>query len=58
MADAALEKTLVGAPVQGARQLRWEMKTRAWLAVHPSIVNGTELGEEEWRDTIFLRYGL
>ena len=24
----------------------------------PSTVNGTELGSQEWRDALFLRYGL
>ena len=26
--------------------------------MQPSTVNGTELGSQEWRDTLFLRYGL
>ena len=26
--------------------------------MQPSIVNGTELGAQEWRDALFLRYGL
>ena len=26
--------------------------------VLPSTVNGTELGAQEWRDILFLRYGL
>ena len=30
----------------------------AWLTVLPSTVNGTELGAQEWRDALFLRYGL
>ena len=33
-------------------------KTGAWLMVLPSTVNGTELGGQEWRDALFLRYGL
>ena len=33
-------------------------KTGAWLAVLPSTVNGTELRAQEWRDALFLRYGL
>ena len=33
-------------------------KTGAWLKVLPSTVNGTELGAQEWRDALFLRYGL
>ena len=26
--------------------------------MQPSTVNGTELGAQEWRDALFLRYGL
>ena len=33
-------------------------KTRSWITVLPSTVNGTELGAQEWRDAFFLRYGL
>ena len=32
--------------------------TGAWLTVLPSTVNGTELGAQEWRGALFLRYGL
>ena len=28
------------------------------MTVQPSTVNGTELGAQEWRDALFLRYGL
>ena len=30
----------------------------AWLSVIPSTVNGTELGAPDWRDSIFLHYGI
>ena len=33
-------------------------KTGAWLKVQLSTVNGTELGAQEWRNALFLRYGL
>ena len=33
-------------------------KTEAWLTVLPSTVNVTELGAQEWRDALFLSYGL
>ena len=33
-------------------------KMGAWLTVHLSTVNGTELGVQEWQDALFLRYGL
>ena len=38
--------------------MRQAAKTRAWLTVRPSTVNRTELGDQEWRDVLFLRYGL
>ena len=38
--------------------MRRAAKNRAWLTVLPSTVNGTELGSQEWRDALFLRYGL
>ena len=50
--------TLAGAPVQSARQLRQEIKTRACLTVQSSTVNWTELGAQEWCDALFLKYGL
>ena len=28
------------------------------MTVQPSTVNGTELGAQEWRDALFLKYGL
>ena len=50
--------TLEGAPVLHIRQLQRATNTGAWLTVHPSTVNGTEMGAQEWRDSLFLRYGL
>ena len=47
-----------GAPVLHARRLQRAAKTRAWITVQPSTLNGTELGAQEWRDALFLRYGL
>ena len=47
-----------GGPVLHTRRLRRATKTGAWLIVQPSTVNRTELGSQEWRDTLFLRYGL
>ena len=57
-ADEALVATLAGASVQRTCRLQRATKTGAWLTVQPSTVNGTELGAQEWRDTLFLRYGL
>ena len=49
---------LEGAPVLQARRMRRVEKTRDWLTVLPFTVNGTELGTQEWRNALFLRYGL
>ena len=41
-----------------AQLLGWIQMTEAWLSVTPLTANGTELGEQEWRDSLFLRYGI
>ena len=41
-----------------ARRLRKIQQTGKWLLVLPSTVNGTELGAQEWRDSLFLSYGI
>ena len=38
--------------------MRRAANTGAWLTVLPFTVNGTELGSQEWRDALLLRYGL
>ena len=57
-AEEALTAALEGALVLHARCLRRAAKTGAWLTVQPSTVNGTGLGAQEWRDALFLQYGL
>ena len=57
-AEEALTAALEGPPVLQARQMRRAAKTGSWLTVLPSTVNGKELGSQEWRDALFLRYGL
>ena len=57
-AEEALTAALEGVPVLQAHQMRRAAKTRAWLTVLPSTFNGTELGPQEWRDALFMRYGL
>ena len=51
-------ETLARGWFEGARRLRQATKMGAWLMVHPSMVNGTELGVQEWQDALFLQYGL
>ena len=36
----------------------YQVKNGAWLTVLPSTVNGKELGAQEWRDALFMQYGL
>ena len=50
--------TIAGAPAVVTRRLQQATKSRAWLMVQTSTVNGTDLGAQEWRDAAFLRYGL
>ena len=57
-AEEALAETLAGAPFQGAPSFRQETNTRAWMTVQSPTVNGSELGAQEWRDALFLKYGL
>ena len=38
--------------------MRRAAKTGAWLMVLPFTVNETELVDKEWRNTLFLSYGL
>ena len=55
--QTALEEAMVAAPTLDACRMRWRTKIGAWLAVVPSTVNGTELGDLEWRDALFVCYG-
>ena len=57
-AEEALTAALEGAPVLHVRRLGRSEKTGARLTVQPSTVNRTELGTQEWRNALFLRYGL
>ena len=57
-AEEALVATIAETPVQGTCRLRRATKTGAWLTVQPSTVNRRELGAQEWRDDLFLQYGL
>ena len=57
-AEEALTAALEGPLVLHAHRLQRLTKTGAWVTVQPSTVNGTELGAQEWRDALFLRYGI
>ena len=57
-AEESLMASLEGGPVLHAHRMRRAAKTGAWLTVLPSTVNETELGAREWRNALFLQYGL
>ena len=52
----ALEEAMDMSPVLDSNRLRRVTNMGEWLIVLLSMVNGTELGSQEWRDSIFLRY--
>ena len=57
-AEEALTAVLERDLVLQARWMRWAAKPGAWLTVLLSTVNGTDLGDQDWRDALYLRYGL
>ena len=57
-AEEVLTAALEGAPVLHECRLQRAAKTRAWLTVQPSRVNGAKLGAQECRNALFLRYCL
>ena len=56
--EEAQAETVVGAPIQDTQHVRRATNTGAWITMHPSMVNDTNLGAQEWRYALFLRYGL
>ena len=57
-AGESLTATLEGARILHAHRLQRATQTGDWLTVQPSTVNGTNLGAQEWREALFLWYGL
>ena len=57
-AQAALEEATSEVPTFDAHQMSWETKTGAWLILLPATVKVTELGAQEWCDTLFLLYSV
>jgi hypothetical protein len=55
--SAKLATTLRRLPDGLNRTITRGKETGAWLTVLPSIVNGTELSAEEFRDALIMRYG-
>jgi hypothetical protein len=55
--SAKMAMTLRRLPDGLNRTITRGKETGAWLTVLPSIVNGTELSAEEFRDVLIMRYG-
>ena len=57
-AEEMLTAALEGGALLHARRMQRAAKTGAWLTVLPSTVKKTEMGAQEWRNALFLWYGL
>ena len=54
----ALEEAMAASLAFDACLMRQGTKTGAWITVLPSMVNGTDMGAQEWRNALFLCYGI
>ena len=52
----ALEEEMLSTPTMDVHPLRWGIKVETWLAVLPYIMNGADLGDQEWRCDLLLHY--
>jgi hypothetical protein len=53
-----LDGILSNLPDGRCRTIKRGEETGAWLSVLPSTVNRTELSTQEFRDALFMRYGI
>ena len=51
-----LEKSMGAFPDTDFFRLQWVHKTGSWHSISLFTVNRMEIGIQEWRDAIFLRY--
>ena len=54
--EAKFDKLMPTFPVESRRTFTRGKETGAWLSVTPSIINGTDLSAQEFRDVYCLRY--
>ena len=57
-ADTALGEAWDSTSTEYVYQMELITRIGAWLLVLPSTKNGTEIGVQEWRNPIFLRYDI
>ena len=56
--QTSLGEALTAALKIDVRRLGWIQRTGAWLSLLSSTFNDTELGVQEWRDSLFVGYGI
>ena len=56
--DISLGEARAATSTEDALRMGRIMRTGAWVSVLPSAVNGMELGAQEWRNSLFLIYGI
>ena len=54
----SLDSILAGARPSDKRRIERSAATGAWLTTMPSVLNGTDLSGDEFRDSLRLRFGL
>ena len=57
-AEKAMGEARAAASTKDARWMGRIQSMGVWLSELPSKVNGMELGAQEWRDYLFLHYGI
>ena len=57
-AEMALEESQASESTEDTRRMGKIMRTGVWMSVLPSTVNGTELGAQKWRYSLYQRYGI
>ena len=57
-AETELGEARADTSMEDACRMGWITRAGAWLSVFPSTVNGMDLGAQEWRDSLYLSYGI
>ena len=56
--ETALGESWAVAYKENSHRIGRIMQTGVYLSVLPYTINGIELGAQEWKDSLFLRYGI
>ena len=55
-AQTTMDDAMAAASTLDARKLLWGTKMGEWLTMLISMLNGTDIGDKEWHDDLFLHY--